>query len=322
VAAAQIQSVGGLRRISLRPDVWLPWLTVLGFGSYVVSWLGREQFYAAFGVTPALVGVDYPSLLIPAAVVGVFLVLTLVVVTVFLVPIFVPVSRRAAKWQMKVGGLIFLSVFVTSVIMGAIFGDSGEKAIPILSVPWMLGGLFFGHGFGSWVGRRTRRHAVRDRLRRLHRRAGSPEEALAAYLVEQRARRRRRAARRAERGGVRREAGPATVVFLLWLAAVLYIALGSYLSDAATRAAHNAVSGKTDLFVGADGLANVLLNVQVRAVQIDAIEPRFRQLQQAQLIYLGTNGGAYVLYNRTAHHAVLIPSGSVALRFDPGPALN
>jgi hypothetical protein len=63
---------------------------------------------------------------------------------------------------------------------------------------------------------------------------------------------------------VRQEAGLAIVVFLLWLAVVLYIALGGYLSDAAPRAASNAVSGKTDLFVGADGAANVLLNVHVR----------------------------------------------------------
>jgi hypothetical protein len=74
VAAAPRPGAMGARlsRISLRPEVWLPWLTVLGFGAYVVSWLGREVFYAAFGVSSEIVGVHYPSLLIPAAVVGVF----------------------------------------------------------------------------------------------------------------------------------------------------------------------------------------------------------------------------------------------------------
>lgn len=50
----------------------------------------------------------------------------------------------------------------------------------------------------------------------------------------------------------------------------------------------------------------------MRPVRVDAIEPQFRRLQRAQLIYLGTNAGAYVLYNRTARHAVLIPSGQDA----------
>jgi hypothetical protein len=108
-------------------------------------------------------------------------------------------------------------------------------------------------------------------------------------------------------------------VLLLWLAAVLYIALGAYLSDAAQRAAHNAIDGRDKLFVGTDLPANVLLNVHVRGVRVEAIEPQFRPLQKAQLIYLGTNAGAYVLYNRTVRQAVLIPSGSVALRFDSPP---
>ena len=56
-----------------------------------------------------------------------------------------------------------------------------------------------------------------------------------------------------------------------------------------------------------------------RSGAVDAIEPQFRPLQQAELIYLGTNAGAYVLYDGTARQAVLIPSGSVALRFDPTP---
>jgi hypothetical protein len=42
-----------------------------------------------------------------------------------------------------------------------------------------------------------------------------------------------------------------------------------------------------------------LLNLQVRTVKVEAIAPRFRPLQDAQLLYLGTNAGARVLYNRT-----------------------
>jgi hypothetical protein len=323
VAAAPGPGALGARlsRISLRPEVWLPWLTVLGFGAYVVSWLGRAVFYAAFGVSPEIVGVSYPSLLIPAAVLGVFVALVFLTVVAFAVPLFVITSsRRAGRWQMKVGGLILLSVLVAATILGAIFGESGsEGAVAALTVPWILGVLFLVHGFGAWSARSLRRHAVRSRLRRLRQQVNSPEEALSAYLTEQRAQRRRRAARRAERARVRREARPAGLVILLWLATVLYLMLGAYLTDAATRAAYNAVVGETDIFVAADRPANVLLNVHVRAVEVEAIEPQFRPLQTAELLYLGTNSGTHVLYNRTARQAVLIPSGSVALRFDSPP---
>jgi hypothetical protein len=323
VAAAPRPGAMGARlsRISLRPEIWLPWLTVLGFGAYVVSWLGREVFYAAFGVSPEIVGVHYPFLLIPAAVVGVFVALTLVAVIAFVVPLFVMTSsRRAGRWQMKVGGLILLSVVAASAIVGAIFGEGGkEEAVAILTVPWIMGALFLIHGFGAWSRRSLRRRAVRSRLRRLRRQVASAEEALSAYHTEQRAQRRRQAARRAERARVRREARPAGLVILLWLATILYLMLGAYLTDAATRAAFNAKNGKTDIFVGADQPANVLLGVHVRAVQVDAIEPQFHPLQRAELLYLGTNSGSHVLYNRTARQAVIIPSGSVALRFDSPP---
>jgi hypothetical protein len=320
VAAAPRTGAMGARlsRISLRPEVWLPWLTVLGFGAYVVSWLGREVFYAAFGVSPEIVGVHYPSLLIPAAIVGVFVALTLLAVIAFVVPLFVITSsRRAGQWQMKIGGLILLSVLAAAAIVGAIFGESGkEGAVAILTVPWIMGALFLIHGFGSWFRRSLHRRAVRSRLRRLRRQVTSPEEALSAYHAEQRSQRRRQATRRAERARVRREARPAGLVILLWLATILYMMLGAYLTDAATRAAYNAINGKTDIFVGADRPANVLLNVQVRTVQVEAIEPHFHSLQRAQLLYLGTNSGGHVLYDRTARQAVVIPSGSVALRFD------
>jgi hypothetical protein len=218
---------------------------------------------------------------------------------------------------MKVGGLILLSVVAAAAILGAIFGESSkEEAVAILTVPWIMGVLFLVHGFGAWSSRSLRRRAVRSRLRRLRRQVTSPEEALSAYHTEQRAQRRRQAARRAERARVRREARPAGLVILLWLATILYMMLGAYLTDAATRAAYNAINGKTDIFVGADRPANVLLNVHVRAVQVEAIEPQFHPLQRAELLYLGTNSGSHVLYNRTARQAVIIPSGSVALRFD------
>ena len=163
---------------------------------------------------------------------------------------------------------------------------------------------------------------MRGHVRRLRRKATSPEEAheaVFAYLRELRAQRRRRADRQAERARARREARPAAVVLLLWFAAVLVLALGSYLYDAAHRAAQNAIDGRDQIFVGADLPANVLLNVHVQPVQVDAIEPQFRPLRNAQMIYLGTNAGAYVLYNCTARQALLIPSGSVALRFDSPP---
>jgi hypothetical protein len=323
VAAAPRPGAMGARlsRISLRPEVWLPWLTVLGFGAYVVSWLGREVFYAAFGVSPEIVGVHYPSLLIPAAVVGVFVALTLVAVIAFVVPLFLMTSsRRAGRWQMKVGGLILLSVVAAAAIFGAIFGDSGkEEAVALLTVPWIVGALFLIHGFGAWSRRSLRRRAVRSRLRRLRRQVTSPEEALSAYHTEQRSQRRRQAARRAERARVRQEAWPAGLVILLWLATMLYMMLGAYLTDAATRAAFNAKNGRIDIFAGADRPANVLLGVHVRAVQVDAIEPQFRPLQRAELLYLGTNSGSHVLYNRTARQAVIIPSGSIALRFASPP---
>jgi hypothetical protein len=323
VAAAPRPGALGARlnRISLRPEAWLPWLTILGFGAYVVSWLGRAVFYAVFGVSPEIVGVSYPSLLIPAAVLGVFVALILLAVIAFAVPLFVMTSsRRAGRWQMKVGGLILLSVVVAATILGAIFGESGkEGAVAALTVPWIVGTLFLVHGFGAWSTRSLRRRAVRSRLRRLRQHVTSPEEAVSAYLTEQRAQRRRRAARRAERARVRREARPAGLVILLWLATVLYLMLGAYLTDAATRAAYNAVNGKTDIFVAADRPANVLLNVHVRAVEVEAIEPQFRPLQTAELLYLGTNSGTHVLYNRTARQAMLIPSGSVALRFGSPP---
>jgi hypothetical protein len=320
VASPPGRWVGRLRGISLRPESWLPWLTILGFGAYVISWLGRVQFYAAFGVTPELVGLDYPSLFLPAAVVGVFLVLALVAATAFILPIFTPISRRAAIWEMKVGGWIFLSVFVVAMVAGAILGeDRTEAAIAALSLPWIFAVLFFGHGFGAWFGRMVRRQAVRSRIRRLDKERRPPGQGLPAYLAEQRVRRRRKAARRARAASTRREAATSVTVYMLWFAAVLFIVLSGYLSDAATRAAHNAASGKTP-FVGADLPANMLLNVRVRTVRVEAIAPQFRPLQDAQLLYLGTNAGAHVLYNRTARQALLIPSGAVALRFQSQPA--
>jgi hypothetical protein len=306
--------------ISLRPESWLPWLTILGFGAYVVTWLGRRRFYAALGVTPELVGVDYPSLFLPAAVVAVFVVLTLVMVSAFIVPFFMPISRRAAIWQMKVGGWIFLAVIVGSVAAGALLGeDSAESVGVVMTLPVLFGALFFGHGFGAWFGRSATRRAVRSRIRRLDKEHRPRGQGLTAYLEQQRDRRRRKATRRARAASIRREATPSTTVYLLWCAAVLFITLGAYLSDAAARAAHHAANGTTP-FVGADLPANVLLNLHVRRVKVEAIAPQFRPLQGAQLLYLGTNAGAYVLYNRTAREALIIPSGAVALRFDPQPA--
>jgi hypothetical protein len=75
-----------MKRASLRPELWLPWLTVLGFGSYIVSWAGREAFYDKFGVTPEIVGVGYPTMLIPDAVVGAFLVLILTAIAALVSP--------------------------------------------------------------------------------------------------------------------------------------------------------------------------------------------------------------------------------------------
>lgn len=212
-------------------------------------------------------------------------------------------------------------MFVASVTAGALLGeDSAEPVGAVMAFPILFGALFFGNGFGAWLSRTATRRAVRSRIRRLDKEGRPPGQGLTAYLVEQRARRRRKAARRARAASIRREAAPSITVYLLWFAAVLLIALGGYLSDAATRAAHNAANGKTDIFVGADGPANVLLNVNVRTVRVEAIAPQFRLLQDAQLLYLGTNAGADVLYNRTAQQALLIPSGAVALRFDPQPA--
>ncbi len=315
--ASPSELTGRLWGVSRRPEGWLPWLTILGFGAYVVTWLGRRKFYAALGVTPDLVGVDYPSLFLPAAVVGVFLVLTLMAVSAFIVPFFMPISRRAAVWQMKVGGWIFLSVFVVSVAAGALLEkDNAEPVGAVMALPTLFGALFFGHGFGAWFGRTATRRVLRSRIRRLDKERRPPGQGVTAYLEEQRARRRRKAARRARAASIRREAAPSITVYLLWFAAVLFIALGAYLSDAATRAAHHAANGRTEIFVGADGPANVLLNLHVRTVKVEAIAPQFRPLQDAQLLYLGTNAGAHILYNRTARQALLIPSGAVALRFE------
>jgi len=82
-------------------------------------------------------------------------------------------------------------------------------------------------------------------------------------------------------------------------------------------ASGNSTRNGTTPFVGADLPANILLNLQVRTVKVEAIAPQFRPLQDAQLLYLGTNAGAHVLYNRTARQTLLAPSGAVALRFDP-----
>jgi hypothetical protein len=316
VASPASSGSGRLRGISLRPEGWLPWLTILGFGAYVVTWLARVQFYGVFGVTPELVGVDYPSLFLPAAVVGVFLLMTLVAASAFIVPLFMPVSRRAALWQMKVGGLIFLSVFIASVAAAVLLGERRADSVgAVVSLPILFGALFFAHGFAAWSGRTSRRRAVRRRIRRLEKKHRPPGQGLKASWEGRLPPRRKRLPRRARAVSIRRETAPSVTVYLLWFAAVLFIALGAYLSDAATRAAQHATNG-TAPFVGADLPANILLNLQVRTVTVEAIAPKFRPLQNAQLLYLGTNAGAHVLYNRTAQQAMLIPSGAVALRFD------
>jgi hypothetical protein len=267
-----------------------------------------------------MVGADYPSLLIPTAVYGVFLVLLLVAASAFMVPSFMPTSRRVVRWQLKVGGSIFFPSFVAVVILPHVVGRSAIAALPL--VPLLFGLMLFALGFSVWLYRLAVRCYVRGRIWQLQRKAASAEEAreaAAAYLWGLRAPYRRRRARRARRARARREALPATVVLLLWLGALLYILLVAYLGIAASTAARNAIEGRGDLYPGANLPAAVLLNVHVRPVRVDAIAPQFRPLQKAQVLYLGTNGAVYVLYNRTAREAVLVPTGSVALRFDaPG----
>jgi hypothetical protein len=168
---------------------------------------------------------------------------------------------------------VALDYFEGSVAAGALLGeDSAESVGVAMTLPILFGALFFGHGFGAWFGRCATRRAVRSRIRRLDEEHRPPGQGLTAYLVEQRDRRRRKATRRARAAGIRREAAPSTTVYLLWFAAVLFIALGAYLSDAATRAAHHAANGTTP-FVGADLPANVLLNLHVRRVKVEAIAP-------------------------------------------------
>src|SRR6266540_645127 len=293
-----------MNRIPWRPEAWLPWLTVLGFGCYVASWLGRESFYRTFHVSSEMVGVNYPALLIPTAVLGAFIVLLVAAVTTLVLPVFMPISRRAAWWQMKVGGSAVLASILSEYIVILTERNPPRVVQTLPVVPFWFGALLFAHGIS----------AVSDRLQQRRRacwlrwRATSPEQAhdaIMAYLRARRLWRRQRAVRRAKRAEIRREALPAALLLVLSLAIFLFLALAVYVNNAATHAANNVIEGRNDsFFVGADLPAAILLNVRVRPVKVDAIAPQFRSLQKAQMLYLGINGGAYVLYDRTARQAV------------------
>jgi hypothetical protein len=314
------KSAGGgeLKRISLRPESWLPWLTILGFGAFVVSWFGRRTFYAAFGVSPEMVGADYPSLLIPTAVYAVFLMLLLVVAFAFMVPpvIFTATSRRVVRWQLRVGGWILFLGLAVAEILQRVVGEGADAVVAAVMMPTLFGGVLFSYGLVAWFDRFARRAGVRGRIWLLQRKATSPEDAREAAVGRLHTQYRRRRARRRERARIRTKALQATAGLLLGLVALLYITLAVYLGAAAATAARNAIEGRSDLFPGTNLPASVLLNVHVRPVRIDAIAPQFRPLQKAEVLYLGTNAGAYVFYDRTARQAVLVPSGSVALRFE------
>jgi ABC-type multidrug transport system fused ATPase/permease subunit len=302
-----------MKRTSLRPELWLPWLTVLGFGSYVVSWFGREAFYLAFGVTSEIVGVDYPTLLVPAAVAGAIMVLLLMAIAALILPLFKRWPRRAAFSQMWVGGLILLATVAVATVIAALYPPFPKKWGPLhlIYVPGWFGILLFAHGGSALTDTRVRRRRMRALRRKL-----PPEEAMIAYVAERRQRRQGRQARRAKRARITGDVLPAALPLLLSMVILLFIAFAAYLINAAEHAAHNVIANKTRAFTRADLPASVLLNVQARSVRVVAIAPQFRPLESTRLLYLGASDGTYVLYDRTARQAVLVPSGSVALRLE------
>jgi hypothetical protein len=50
-----------------------------------------------------------------------------------------------------------------------------------------------------------------------------------------------------------------------------------------------------------------------RSVQVIAHDPRLRSLEKAEVLYLGSNQGADVLYDRTAKRTMIVPAGNVTL---------
>jgi len=304
-----------MRRFALRPEKLLPWLTVFGTVCYVVSWLGREDFYESFYLTSEMVGGGYPDLLIPAAVAGAVLLVVLLAFVAMVLPFFIRVSLGAARLQLLAGGSIFLLSAVALQVTGASAGRN------LLALPAMFGMLLGAHGFYALTGAvvtssRQRRSRHIRRARRLRRRVkGKPaDQAHDVILKYMRSRRRRRSWRPRLLNDLR-EALPTVFVLATVILSLLFLILTLYLSNAAKHAARDVLAGRPMFENEGDWPALFLLNVQARPVRVVAATPQFRHLEQATLLYLGRSGGAYVLYDLGTKKALLIPSGGIALEF-------
>lgn len=311
-----------MKRNGLRPDNVLTWLSLLGITCYVITWIGYNTFYHSFSVSPDAVGISYPALLIPTAVFFSLIVMLLGGVGALAAPFFMRVSIRAANLHWRFG----LAFFVAFVVLSARIGPPPQEGVSPGRLIIALGGLFsislFAIGIIVIGETRASNYLHRQRhlwsVRRLRRRV-QPKCSVEEQQLEIRkymATRRRRRSNRARMGKDLREAAPVALMLLLAITAFLVLSFVVYLSNSAEHAARDVVAGKRMFTSGGDFPAGILLNVRARAVEVLAVESRFRPLERQKLLYLGTKDGAYVLYDISKRKALVIPSGAIALQFN------
>jgi hypothetical protein len=255
-----------------------------------------------------MVGASYPDLLVPTAVLAAILVFLLVGVTAMLMLFFVRVSNWTAGLEIVIGSLL---VFATS----PFYSGKGN----LYDLPLFFAALIAIHGYSVLIRDSIKNSIIRNRhrfrVRRLRRRISKkPENQHQDIILMYMAKRRyfRSIWKRTRQSA--REAMPIVMMPLTVIAVILFLSLAGYLFGTGERIAETMVAEGEPTTVDVFS-TYFLLNVKVDRVRIIAIAPRFKDLEQAEALYLGTNDGVHILYDAAARQAVLVPSGSVALQF-------